>query len=197
MGDFRLAEDGKISKHEFAGNWKMIHSSSTNKAITADRNSLYTLDGVNVEKWSENGWTRIDGNPINVQIAGGDAGLFLRQKDGAIWKYDGSAKKWSRIFGEATGTFDSVHIAVASSAYRVNSKGEIFIYRDNGRWDRIKGEDPHPSPPSQTGVALAAVYNGGYGNTAQILLCIGNSAAGQSGLIESKKATLISSIHCY
>ncbi|KAL2817011.1 hypothetical protein BDW59DRAFT_182353 [Aspergillus cavernicola] len=193
VGIFHLAEDGKISQHDIADNWNTISSSTTNKAIAADRNSLYTLDGTKVEVWSGKSWTKIDGNPINTQIAGGDAGLFLRQKNGAIWRYDGSEKKWSRIFGEATGTFDSVHIAAASSAYRVNSKGEIFIYRDNERWDRIKGEDPHPSPPTHTGVEPAAVYNGGYGNTAQILLRIGNGAAGQSGLIEALANAYINS----
>ncbi|PTU23672.1 hypothetical protein P175DRAFT_0468385 [Aspergillus ochraceoroseus IBT 24754] len=133
---------------------------------------IYRLDG---QKWE-----RIGADLRTVEIAAGDAGLFQRQKDGRLYKYVGQTS-WQLSDPHP----DNTHLAIASSAYRVNSKGEIYILRNNGIWELLKDTPNNTSPKeSPVGVQPEQVYDGGYPNSSQVLLRIGNGAAGQSGLIQ-------------
>ncbi|KAL5341879.1 hypothetical protein BJX70DRAFT_357319 [Aspergillus crustosus] len=184
VSTFQLLENGTITNYQGPNNWKTIGASAHNTMITTDKKSLYTLDGSQIEIWDGSSWTTIDRNASTVQIAAGEAGVFQRHRSGQIWKYTGTGQSWTRVDGGTTENPDNIQIAVAGAAYRVNSKGEIYIYRDNAVWDRIKEEDPHPSPPNPFGIAPEKIYDGGFTNSSQILLRIGNGGAGQTGLVE-------------
>ncbi|KAL4972962.1 hypothetical protein BDW66DRAFT_143130 [Aspergillus desertorum] len=179
---FQLLENGTITEFQGPDNWRKIGPSGENRMITTDKKSLYTLDGPRIEIWEGHKWTVIfDDCPTIAQIAAGEAGLFQRHESGQIFMYTGFGKSWTRVYAGS----DSVDLAVAGAAYRVNSKGEVYIYRNEGEvWDRIKEQDPHPSPPNPFGVQPEKVYDGGYPDASQILLRIGNGGAGQTGLVE-------------
>ncbi|KAL4786873.1 hypothetical protein BJX76DRAFT_62864 [Aspergillus varians] len=179
-GAYQLAVNGQITQYQSPERWGPTDMSYSNTAIAADDEALYALkrDG-QVSCLTGGTWTSL-GGATAVQIAAGDAGLFQRRGDGKIYKYSGSGVLWDVVSQDA----DNINIAVASSAYRVNSKGEIFILRDSGDWDRIKEEDPHPAPPTPSGVQPEKVYDGGFPNAAEVLLRIGNGGAGQTGLVE-------------
>jgi hypothetical protein len=178
---YQIVVNGQIARYEAPGHWRIVESSYSNTAIAADGGALYALkrDG-QVARYDEGNWELI-GGATALQIAGGKAGLFQRQASGYIYKYGGGAS-WELVDQNA----DNVNIAVANSAYRVNSPGEIYILRDNGSWERIKEEDDHPAPPTDSGVHPEAVYDAGFKGTSPILLRIGNGGAGQTGLVQGE-----------
>ncbi|KAL3442388.1 hypothetical protein BJX65DRAFT_321522 [Aspergillus insuetus] len=126
-------------------------------------------------------WDRIGADLRTVEIAAGEAGLFQRQKDGKVYKYVGNTWQISDVHA------DNTHIAVASSAYRVNAKGEIYMLDDKGVWNLLKDTPVTKPPPKEKphGPQPAGVYDGGHPEASEILLRIGNGAAGQSGLVKA------------
>ncbi|KAL4866171.1 hypothetical protein BDV12DRAFT_187589 [Aspergillus spectabilis] len=126
-------------------------------------------------------WERIGADLRTVEIAAGEAGLFQRQRDGRVYKWV-APSSWQMSDSHT----DNTHIAVASSAYRVTAKGEIFMLDDKGVWQLLK--DPPTKDPSKekpVGPQPAEVYDGGYPAASDVLLRIGNGAAGQSGLVKA------------
>ncbi|KAL3496331.1 hypothetical protein BJX62DRAFT_119102 [Aspergillus germanicus] len=176
---YQIAVNGQIMRYDSPGHWSVVESSYSNTAIAADGGALYALkrDG-QVARYDEGNWELI-GGATAVQIAGGKAGLFQRQASGRIYKYGGGAS-WDLVDQNA----DNVNIVVADSAYRVTSTGEIYTLRDNGSWERIKEENAHPAPPTDSGVHPEAVYDAGYKGDGAIRLRIGNGGAGQTGLVQ-------------
>ncbi|KAJ0418649.1 hypothetical protein BJY00DRAFT_314798 [Aspergillus carlsbadensis] len=176
---YQIAVNGQITKYDSPNHWSLVESSYSNTAITADSDTLYALkrDG-QIAKYDGTKWELI-GGATAVQIAAGKAGLFQRQASGKILKYGGGST-WDAVDHNV----DNVNIAVANSAYRVTSRGEIWILRSHGSWERIKEEDAHPAPPTDSGVHPEAVYDAGY-KDAPILLRIGNGGAGQTGLVQA------------
>jgi hypothetical protein len=186
VGDatYQIAVNGQIGRYESPGRWSVAESSYSNTAIAADDHALYALkrDG-QVARYDGAKWELI-GGATAVQIAGGKAGLFQRQSSGWIYKNTGGST-WELVDQNA----DNVNIAVANSAYRVTSTGEIWILRGNGSWERIKEEDAHPAPPTDSGIHPEAVYDAGYKDASPILLRIGNGGAGQTGLVKGRQST--------
>ncbi|KAL4931454.1 uncharacterized protein BDV17DRAFT_16319 [Aspergillus undulatus] len=180
-GVYELGVAGQIARYQAPGKWVTVDSSYSNTAIAADDEALYALkrDG-KVYRFVEGNWQGIGGTKA-LHIAAGEAGLFALRDDAMIYQYEGTGSAWKLV----NQNIDTLSIAVASSAYRVNNRGEIFILRDNGVWNRIKEEDPHPAPPTPGGVQPEKVYNGGYTNASAIRLRIGNGGAGQTGLVEA------------
>ncbi|KAL3456968.1 hypothetical protein BJX64DRAFT_293569 [Aspergillus heterothallicus] len=180
VGTYQISVSGVITRFQGPGDWAVVESSYSNTAIAADGKALYALkrDGT-VARFEGGKWESIRGAPA-VQIAGGVAGLFQRQADGKIFKHrEGSS--WDLV--DQNG--DNVDIAVANSAYRVTSTGEIYILRQNGSWERIKAEDAHAAPPTAgSGIQPEAVYDAGFKGASPVLLRIGNGGAGQTGLVQ-------------
>lgn len=178
---YQLAEDGKITWYQGSGNWALIDSDPATAAIATDNKLLFKMqkNGLIYRRDGQK-WERIGADLRTVEIAAGDAGLFQRQKDGRVYKYTGQAS-WQMSDPHT----DNTHIAVASSAYRVNSKGEIYILDDKGVWQLLKDTViTKPTPKEKpVGVQPAELYDGGHPEASEILLRIGNGAAGQSGLI--------------
>ncbi|KAL4863604.1 hypothetical protein BDV12DRAFT_177300 [Aspergillus spectabilis] len=177
---YQLAVNGQVTQYQSPGQWAPTDLSYSNIAIASSGTSLYALkrDG-QVSQLSGGTWKSI-GGATAVEIAGGEAGLFSRQADGKIYKYSGSGTSWQLVDENS----DNIDIAVASSAYRVSSKGEIYILHDNGAWERIKEEDPHSAPPNASGVQPEQVYDAGYSGASEIRLRLGNGGAGQTGLVK-------------
>ncbi|KAL3475144.1 hypothetical protein BJX99DRAFT_230316 [Aspergillus californicus] len=178
---YQLAGDGKITHYQSPGNWNLVDSDPAAASIATDNKSLFKMQKNGLIYRLESGkWERIGADLRTVEIAAGDAGLFQRQKDGRVYKYTGQAS-WQMSDPHT----DNTHIAVASSAYRVNSKGEIYILDDKGVWQLLKDTViTKPKPKEKpVGVQPAEVYDGGHPEASETLLRIGNGAAGQSGLI--------------
>jgi hypothetical protein len=180
---YQLATDGKITRYQAPGNWTVVDTDNKAATIASDGRSLfkmqangliYRYDGQNQK------WDRIGADLRTVEIAAGEAGLFQRQKDGKVYKYVGNTWQMSDIHA------DNTHIAVASSAYRVNAKGEIYMLDDKNVWTLLKDTPVTKPPPKEKphGPQPAEVYDGGHAEASEILLRIGNGAAGQSGLIK-------------
>ncbi|KAL4876747.1 hypothetical protein BJY04DRAFT_139204 [Aspergillus karnatakaensis] len=177
---YQLAVNGQITEYHSPGQWGPTDLSYSNTAIATSGDSLYALkrDG-QVSQYTGGSW-KSTGGATAVEIAGGEAGLFSRQADGKIYKYTGSGTSWQLVDSNS----DNIDVAVASSAYRVSSKGEIYILRGNGTWERIRDEDPQPAPPNPSGVQPEQVYDAGYTGASEIRLRIGNGGAGQTGLVK-------------
>jgi hypothetical protein len=180
---YQLATDGKITRYQAPGNWIVVDSDPKDATIASDGRSLfkmqtngliYRYDGQNQK------WDRIGADLRTVEIAAGEAGLFQRQKDGKVYKYVSNTWQMSDVHA------DSTHIAVAGSAYRVNTKGEIYMLDDKNVWTLLKDTPVIKPPPKEKphGPQPAEVYDGGHPEASEILLRIGNGAAGQSGLLK-------------
>ncbi|KAL5335505.1 hypothetical protein BJX70DRAFT_374927 [Aspergillus crustosus] len=179
---YQLATDGKITHYQSPGNWNVVDSDPNNATIVSDNKSLFKMvkNGLIYRYDGGQKWDRIGADLRTVEIAAGEAGLFQRQKDGKVYKYDGNTWRMSDIHS------DNTHIAVASSAYRVNASGEIYMLDDKNVWELLKDTPVANPPPKEKphGPQPAEVYDGGHTAASEVLLRIGNGAAGQSGLIK-------------
>ncbi|KAJ5900143.1 hypothetical protein N7495_004887 [Penicillium taxi] len=190
---FQLTEAGRILMYlgPRGKDWQPINEDTAEAdtvALVSDPNGLYKMhrNGVifqwegSVEEMKK--WKRISSDLRTVAVAAGKAGLFMKMKDGKIYKNSGGTR-WNAVVTPP----DTDQLVVGNSAYQVNTKGEIFVLLHDGKWKILNDEPVKPptKPGPSGGVQPAEAYNGGYNTATETRLRIGNGGAGQTRLIEA------------
>lgn len=192
---YQLRTDGSVWAQESSGrggnaSWRSIDNNPSTQELVAGQTLYMRHSNGQIFAWDGSRWNLISNDTRTIQIAAGEAGLYQRQKDGSIYKYLGG-NSWDLIDSSA----DNAHIAVAKFPYRATTKGGIYRLVDSsGVWQKlpdpieVQGESVKgPSGGTSEGMGAEEMYDGGFSDSSsEILIRIGNGAAGQSGLIKGK-----------